>query len=869
MSHPQKTSIKRKVIAVIMLASIGVLLVTVTAFMIYDLVTFRQTMERNLGTQARMIAENSTAALAFRNESDAENVLSSLQAEPHIIAAAIYDAQGKLFVKYPAQIPDADLPDKPQDRSYKFGKSHLTIFQPVVQSGTQLGTIFLRSDVTALSQRLELYGAISFFIMAGSLLVAFWLSHTLQRRISDPVIALAGTARKISEQQDYSLRAPKLSDDELGFLTDSFNNMLEQIQAGNSALRASEAQFRLVTDQAKVALAQLDREVRYKFANRIYAERYGYQPHEIIGKHAGEIVGAALFEVARPYIEKTLAGEQIQFELEFQDTRLGQRWSHAEYTPEKNSAGQVIGFVVAHTDITERKLAGEVSRRLAAIVESSVDAIVSKDTNGIITSWNQGAEQLFGYPPHEVIGQPVTILMPLERRNEEPGILERIRRGERIEHYETIRQRKDGKLIEISLTVSPIRDATGKVIGASKIARDISQQKQAERELERAHKEAVAASRAKDDFLAALSHELRTPLNPVLLVASDAANNPQLSKETRDDFDMIRRNVELEARLIDDLLDLTRITRGKLSLEKSSLDLRAVLQDAIAIVRADAEKKQIGLTFDFGADQHMILGDAVRLQQIFWNVLKNAVKFTPEGGKIKVETRTLAESGKIAVKIIDTGIGLTAGEISHIFNAFSQGDHALSSGTHRFGGLGLGLTISRMLVELHSGVIQAVSAGRDQGATFTIEFPNTQVEEENNNPMPPEPLPTTDPQTGSKAKSGRRILLVEDHEPTRTALAHLLARRDYKVMTANSVAEAQALVRQETFDLVVSDIGLPDGNGYTLMSELRDNFGLKGIALTGYGMEQDVARGQSAGFVAHLTKPVRVESLERALSKLI
>jgi PAS domain S-box-containing protein len=854
---------------VIMTASIAVLLVTVTAFMIYDLVTFRQAMVRNLDTQARMIAENSTAALAFRNEKDAANILASLETEPHIVAAAIYDAQGKLFVKYPAQVSAADLPVRPQDRSYKFGKSHLTIFQPVVQSGTQLGTLFLRSDLTALSQRLELYGAISLLIMGGSLLIAFLLSNTLQKRISNPVVALAETARKISAQRDYSLRAPKLSDDELGLLTDSFNDMLERIQTSDSALRASEAQFRLVTDQAKVSLAHLDRNICYKFVNQDYIERYGLERHQIIGKHAAQVVGMALFEKALSYINKVLAGEQVQFELESLDANSQPRWSHAEYTPEKNSAGEVVGFVAAHTDITAMKLAGKASRQLAAIVESSADAIISKDLNSIITSWNYGAERLFGYPAAETIGRPVTILIPEDHLDEEPKILERIRRGERIEHYETIRRRKDGKLLEISLTVSPITDASGKVIGASKIARDVTEQKQAERELERAHAEALAASRAKDDFLAALSHELRTPLNPVLLVASDAANNPQLPSETRADFEMIRRNVELEARLIDDLLDLTRITRGKLPLEMQPLDVLTVLQDAITTVLADVEKKQIAISFDFKAEQYAIVGDAVRLRQIFWNVLKNAVKFTPEGGRITVETRTLAESGKIAVKVIDTGIGLTAGEIAQVFNAFAQGDHAGASGSHRFGGLGLGLAISRMLVELHSGTIHAMSVGRDQGATFTIEFPLSTSQEKKKNGDASFSSDAKMPEPLKKPKSGMRILLVEDHEPTRTVLTHLLNRRHYTVSPAASVAEARALVGRENFDLVVSDIGLPDGNGYALMSELRDNFGLKGIALTGYGMDHDISRARDSGFVTHLTKPIRVESLEKALDDAV
>ena len=212
MTWSRKSSIKRKVTTVIMRASIAVLLVTVAAFMIYDLVTFRQTMVQNLVTQARTIADNSTAAVAFKNENDAANVLFSLRTDPHIVAAAIYDAQGKLFVKYPASIPDADLPAVPQSPGHQFGKSHLALFQPVVQSEKPLGTLYLQSDLTALSQRFQLYGAISLLIMAGSLLVAFLLSNLLQRRISNPIIALAETAVKISEQRNYSLRATKTSD---------------------------------------------------------------------------------------------------------------------------------------------------------------------------------------------------------------------------------------------------------------------------------------------------------------------------------------------------------------------------------------------------------------------------------------------------------------------------------------------------------------------------------------------------------------------------------------------------------------------------------------------------------------------------------
>lgn len=330
---------------------------------------------------------------------------------------------------------------------------------------------------------------------------------------------------------------------------------------------------------------------------------------------------------------------------------------------------------------------------------------------------------------------------------------------------------------------------------------------------------------------------------------------------------MIRRNAEMEARLIDDLLDLTRIARGKLSLNMQPVDVHDVLREAIATVKADADRKQLHLELDLRADRRVIVGDTVRLEQVFWNVLENAVKFTPDGGAITVKTFT--ENDTLLIKVTDTGIGMNEGELRRVFNAFSQGDHA-ESGSHRFGGLGLGLTISRMLIELHSGSISAASAGKGRGATFSIRLPVARTAKklvppaaESSAAVSP---PTSVPTTGNQSPC---ILLVEDHEPTRAVLTQLLARRHYEVLTTSSLAEARSCASKDNghFNLVISDIGLPDGSGYDLMDELRERYGLKGIALTGYGMEQDIVRGRHAGFVTHLTKPVRIESLDNALAE--
>ena len=387
-------------------------------------------------------------------------------------------------------------------------------------------------------------------------------------------------------------------------------------------------------------------------------------------------------------------------------------------------------------------------------------------------------------------------------------------------------------------------------------------------ELTRAHQEVLAASRAKDDFLAALSHELRTPLNPVLLLASEAAEDPHLPPEVRAQFITIRNGVELEARLIDDLLDITRISHGKLLLNMGAVEVHSLLKEAAVTVRSELNQKRIGLTMQLAAEQTTVNGDAVRLQQVFWNVLKNAAKFTPDSGTITVATRTQSETGDLVIAITDSGIGMTEDELAGIFEAFTQGEHALPGGSHRFGGLGLGLAISRKLMESHSGSIKASSEGRNRGSTFTMTLPLF------TKPAGAERLTDNDPSPPDTSAHGRAgaldILLVEDHEPTRTALAHLLMRRGYEVKTAASLAEARVWAGKQVFQLLISDIGLPDGNGFDLMRELRaGNPGLQGIALTGYGMEEDIARSRSAGFATHLIKPARVQALEAALASIV
>jgi PAS domain S-box-containing protein len=350
--------------------------------------------------------------------------------------------------------------------------------------------------------------------------------------------------------------------------------------------------------------------------------------------------------------------------------------------------------------------------RLAAIVASSDDAIVSKDLNGRITSWNAAAERMFGYTAAEAVGQPITIVIPKDRLDEEVEVLSRIRQGLSVDHFETVRQHKDGHQIDISLTVSPILRADGVIIGASKIARDITEHR-------RQRAIAEEASRMKDEFLAVLSHEMRTPLNTVLGYARMLRREDQrMSGELRARaLDALERNADALTRLVNDVLDTSRIVVGKMRLVLEPCALEDVVRDAIDTIRPTAEAK--GVAIEVNTEPGLfVTADRDRLHQVLWNLLSNAVKFTPSGGRIAMRART--RDGTVAVSVEDTGIGIAETDLPYVFQRFWQ---ANTGASREFAGLGIGLALARHLVELHGGAISAVSGGVGQGSVFTVALP--------------------------------------------------------------------------------------------------------------------------------------------------
>jgi PAS domain S-box-containing protein len=483
---------------------------------------------------------------------------------------------------------------------------------------------------------------------------------------------------------------------------------------------------------------------------------------------------------------------------------------------------------------------------LAAIVESSDDAIVSKTLEGRILSWNRGATRIFGYEPAEAIGRPITLIIPPELHAEEVQILAKLRRGERIDHFDTTRLAKDGRRIAVSLTVSPIRDAGGRVIGASKIARDISERKRAEETLRE-------ADRRKDQFLALLAHELRNPLAPIryALAASKKAGTVEVHMRTEE---IIERQVRYMTRLLEDLLDIARITRGTLEIKKTATELTYIIGTAIETARPLLNSKQHSLALDLPKQAVHLEADSIRLAQIFANVLINAAKYTNPGGHIALRAVTSGE--EVEVTIRDNGIGISAELMPRIFSLYAQGREAFGRDE---GGLGIGLALVRGLVTLHGGTIEARSDGPDKGSEFVIRLPIGRPFAK-----APEPEFRADP----AADAGLSVLVVDDNRDAAEMCAAVLEMSGHRVHRAYSGAEALERAHALRPDVLLADIGLPDIDGFELARKIRTSTwgsGIVLIAITGWGREDDQQRAVASGFDYHLTKPASAESIESIL----
>ena len=563
--------------------------------------------------------------------------------------------------------------------------------------------------------------------------------------------------------------------------------------------------------------------------------------------------------------------------------------------PPEEARDSRLSSSVGRWDLSELERA---RAHLAAIVDSSEDGIVGKTLEGIVVSWNKGAQQLFGYPPEEMIGQSITKIIPPEYQHEETEILAKIRRGERIERYQAIRIHKDGHRLNISLTISPVRDTSGKIVGAAKIAHDITalqreldartsaeealrvsearlKQVVTEREhllqSERyARSEAERLSHMKDEFLATLSHELRTPLNAIQGWATLLRQREVTAEDRVRGLEAIERNVRAQAQIVSDLLDMSRIICGKIHLEVQLISLHEVIHNAIDAVRASADAKRLRIHTLLDSSVGFVRGDPSRLQQILWNLLTNAVKFTPAGGRIQVVLERV--NSHVEVVVEDSGIGIGPDFLPFVFERFRQADAAI---TRRHGGLGIGLSIVKTLVELHGGSVRVKSAGVNQGTTFVIALPVSHVTEEEVErsqrlPVLADPLEAIE----LPGLNGASVLIVDDEPDGRQLMVRILEGRGAQVTAVAGGAEALDLLKRLRFDILVSDIGMPGLDGYELMRRARSLDSIRpgpipAIAVTAYARAEDRQRSLLAGYQMHLAKPIEARELVAGIASLL
>lgn len=795
-----------------------------------------------------------------------------------------------------------------------------------------------------------------------------------------------------------------------------FRDVTER-RSAEAALRRAEAELRDFVENATVSLHWVGADGTILWANRAELELLGYASEEYIGRNIVE------FHVDRPVIDDILGRLLSKEEVHGHEARLRCKDGSIKHVV-INSSGLWEGERFLHTrcfthDITDRKRAEEAQTRLASIVESSQDAIISKTLDAIITSWNKSAERVFGYSAEEAVGRPITLIIPPERLDEEPAILERLRQGERVEHFETVRLAKDGRRVDISLTISPLRDSAGRIVGASKIARDITARKRAEtavqqqsrllRELavagltihsagsldsvvrvvaeearrmlhagrtvvslllgddrsqmtttvssgddhsaksavptvvanargevcrtnrsirlsgtdlncdantderhaphgwmgvplvsrggknlgvievsdkndgdfseseqavlvQLAHVASVAIENArlygelrdqdrrKDEFLALLAHELRNPLAPlrnglqVMQLARDAGEG--LLAQTRA---MMERQLSHMVRLIDDLLDVSRISRSKMELRRSRVLLADVLSSSVETARPAIEEAGHELTVSLPTDAVCLNADLTRLAQVFGNLLGNSAKYTPHGGHIWLTAER--QGREVVVSVRDSGIGIPADSLASIFDMFNQVDRSIERST---GGLGIGLALVKGIVDMHGGSVVAESPGLGKGSTFTVRLP---VLEEHYALIPG----TLSDQESVPAGARWRILVVDDSPDSAASMAMMLRLTGNEVRTARDGVEAVEIAEAFRPHAILMDVGMPRLNGYEATRLIREQpwgRSVKIIALTGWGQQADKLQSREAGCDAHLVKPVALSQLEKLLAEL-
>ncbi len=630
-----------------------------------------------------------------------------------------------------------------------------------------------------------------------------------------------------------------------------FHDVTAQRKA-EAALSESDVRFRTIFNQAAVGMAVTDLTGRFIQINQKFADVFAFAIEELQQRTFLQLVHPLDYLSAQQSLARLASEEHTDLVLEKRCLRKNGAiiWSLSTITLVKDRAGRAQHLIWIVEDITERKLAEEAQARLVAVIASSDDSIISMTLDGGVLSWNRGAEYMYGYTADEMIGKTTQELIPSDRLDEETAILDRIRKGERIEHFETLRKRKDGSVFDVSIAVSPIEDSRGRIIGASKITRDITQGKLTEAALRE-------TDRRKDEFLATLAHELRNPLAPIRQAALISESENATDAQRRWSHNVISRQVRHMSLLLDDLLDISRITRGTLELRLEDTELADILEAAVETARPVIDAKGHKFTIEAPDESVQFMADPLRLAQILSNLLTNAAKYTDPGGEIRL--RVACERQSIVFAVKDSGIGIPAEALKNIFEMFSQ---VKTTRDRSEGGLGIGLSLTRGLVDLHGGRIEARSAGAGFGSEFIVRLPRRDSR------IMPGAVPTA---VDQEQVVSRRVLIADDNRDAAESLAMLLQIEGHEVHVVHDGRAAVSAFTDFNPEVALLDIGMPELSGYEVARRVRKN--VQGqtvtlIALTGWGQERDKEQALAAGFNHHFTKPVEPARISKILRSL-
>jgi signal transduction histidine kinase/DNA-binding response OmpR family regulator len=805
-------SIKRKLMVISMLTSALALLLASAGFVAYDLLAFRNQMSEDLMTQAEVIGSNSTAALAFQDSKTAGEILSALRAREGIVAAALYTPNNQLFAQYRRNAASPSLvPTRPENYGYRFDGNHLTVFHAIALQGETLGTVYIESDMQQWNARVSRYTGIVGVLMLGSALFALLFSSRLQRVISEPILGLEETMRKVSTQKNFSIRAVKSQRDEIGSLIDGFNAMLAEIQQRDSALQGANQDLTMRTH-----------ELEQEAAERLRAQ------DELKTLNATLEIRVA---------ERSAAAEQRAQELARSEAALQMQ-----------------------------------TRILQSILDSMTDGVIVADDEGRFILVNPAAEDMLHLnvrdAPNEEWAKRHGLYLPdmVTPYPVDEFPLTQAVRGEAVEGVEVFVSHSKARAGRwLSVNATPLKDEEGVLHNGVAVFHDITARKRTEEELLKAKNAAEAANHAKSQFLANMSHELRTPLNAIIGYSEMLQEQLQAVGQENSiaDLQKIHSSGRHLQSLIDDILDLSKIEAGKMELFVETFDISSLVQEVVTTIKPLVDKKANTLQVSCADNLGFMRADMTKVRQVLFNLLSNACKFS-EQGKVSLDISRNRSAGGDSIQFCvgDTGIGMSPEQIERLFQEFTQVD---ASTTRKYGGTGLGLAISRRFCRMMGGDI-VVQSTLGRGSIFTFQIP-AKVEgvstEEHTAPL----LAPTTGAHASTARSSNTVLIIDDDPIVQDLMGRLLTKEGFDVVHASNGEEGLQLAETLRPVAITLDVMMPGLDGWAVLSALKANPDLAETPVVLVTMTDDRNMGYALGASEYLTKPINPGRLATVMKK--